>query len=731
MIHEPHVEEIDLQYYWLVLKRRWKPAIATFAVVLLAAFFAKPAPKVRYVSSAKLLLRSDQTPTLTGVSEGLGSLAPLKVKNDPIETQREIIFSLPILEDTIQSLNIRDEDGELMSTSKLARGLRVNTIEDTDVIGISYRSEQPELSAAVVNQVMRSYIKANVDDNRAVVVAARTFLEKELPVASANVETLSAALEQFNSNNNIISLEDESLATVEALTRVEQQITDAQVLLEGFKAQTIQLSSQLGMSAQEALVVATISQAPTIQSALSSLQASRLELAIAQAQYTSQHPTVQALQRQELTLVRNLQASVSATVGQAVTTGPLSMSSIDRVLAERLVQSEVGWVSTYNQLALLVNTYDAFQQQARAFPQLKQTQTKLSESRAFAQRAYNTLRTRFQEMQLAENQQLGSASIIELAVPAKEPSIKSASKKFLLAGFAGGIFFGTLVIFFLELIDRTIKTVKDGEKIFGYVVLGAIPSFNPSFKWPSQHTLPEATAEEDGQPSRRIITLPDRHAPMPANAYQMLQANLRFISSDQTAKALTITSSMGKEGRSEVCANLAASIAQAHCRVLLIDADWRSPNQHHLWNLLNSVGLSHVLVGEGSLSQALQPVSDYLTVLTAGVIPPNPMALLDSARMANLIGHFKQNYDYIIFDAPSLEGRADAAVLGNLTDGVLLVMRPRHVLTQRAIAAKSLLERSGVQVLGMVANDVNSDNTITNAPSMPQTQETKQLVNTF
>ena len=247
--------------------------------------------------------------------------------------------------------------------------------------------------------------------------------------------------------------------------------------------------------------------------------------------------------------------------------------------------------------------------------------------------------------------------------------------------------------------------MKDGEKIFGYTLLGVIPYF----ELPSGYELPEDSAEEDGMPSRRIITLESIY-PILSGAYQMLQANLRFISSDQRLKALSITSSVAGEGKSEVCANLATTVAQTNRRVLLVDADMRSPSQHHLWNLINAVGLSHVLVGEGSLERALQPVTDNLTIMTAGVVPPNPMALLDSERMASLIELFREQFDYIIFDTPSLTGSADAAVLGNLTDGVLMVMRPRQVTYDRAIAAKSLLDRSGANVLGMIANGVDSKN---------------------
>ncbi|WP_423201195.1 CpsD/CapB family tyrosine-protein kinase [Fischerella thermalis] len=187
----------------------------------------------------------------------------------------------------------------------------------------------------------------------------------------------------------------------------------------------------------------------------------------------------------------------------------------------------------------------------------------------------------------------------------------------------------------------------------------------------------------------------------------MLQANLKFISHRKVRK-IVVTSSVTAEGKSEVSANLAAVIAQSGKRVLLVDADMRKPTQHHLWGLINSVGLSHLLVDQGVFPQAVQKVTEFLAVLTAGVIPPNPLALIDSEGMTSLVDIFAENYDYVIFDTPPLAGIADAAVLGKMADGILLVTRPGVLDAPSAAAAKSLLERSEANVLGIVANAVNA-----------------------
>ena len=112
-------------------------------------------------------------------------------------------------------------------------------------------------------------------------------------------------------------------------------------------------------------------------------------------------------------------------------------------------------------------------------------------------------------------------------------------------------------------------------------------------------------------------------------------------------------------------------------------------------------------VGENELDNSVQKITDNLSILTSAVMPPNPLALVDSERMTHLIEMLSLNYDYIIFDTPPLVGTAESAVLSQMVDGVLVVVRPGKVDLASANAAKSLLERSEANVLGIVANSIN------------------------
>ncbi|MDX2099188.1 MAG: polysaccharide biosynthesis tyrosine autokinase, partial [Leptolyngbyaceae cyanobacterium bins.59] len=260
-----------------------------------------------------------------------------------------------------------------------------------------------------------------------------------------------------------------------------------------------------------------------------------------------------------------------------------------------------------------------------------------------------------------------------------------------------GIMLGVAAAFFVDLIDRSLKTVKEARSIFGYPLLGMIPHFEAS------NGIELDTVS--GISPRVIVASSPRS--ILHEAYQMLWANLRFTSSDKRVRTIVITSSVPQEGKSEVSANLAATIAQAGRRVLLVDADLRHPSQHHLWDRVNSQGLSNLIAGQGEVSETIQVINSNLSVLTAGAIPPNPSALLDSEAMVALIEQFSQDYDYILLDSPPLAWVADAAVLGKMVDGVVVVVRPGVVNSATATAAKTLLSRSAPNVLGLVANDVD------------------------
>lgn len=283
------------------------------------------------------------------------------------------------------------------------------------------------------------------------------------------------------------------------------------------------------------------------------------------------------------------------------------------------------------------------------------------------------------------------------------PEDPVASRKLsILAAALLGSLASVGTIYFLEAIDKSLKTVEEARKVLGFTMLGLIPHFQKSEKVNYR--------DADLRQFHPELVVKDYPQSSASQAYRMLQANLKFLNSDKQLNVIVVTSSVPQEGKSTVSANLAVAMAQLGRKVLLVDADMQNPTQQRIWNLPNQLGLSNLIVGQGDIRTAIKKVMFNLHVLTAGVTPPNPMALLDSQRMASLISIFSANYDFTIIDTPALSVAADAPIVGKMSDGVLFVVRPEVVDTVSAIHAKEFLEKSGQKVLGQVVNGVVSKN---------------------
>jgi len=694
-------EEIDFQKHLLVVQRRWIPAVGVFGVaVTLASLFAFSS-KPSYKAEGSLLIRTNRTSSVTDLGEAIGRLESLTTTNNPLETQAKIVTSVPVIEETIRTLNLKDSKGEPLKIQNLLQKLKIQNAKGTEILQISYTDKDPDLAAQVVEQLMKVYIRNNIEANRAEAVSARKFILEEIPSNEAAVREAESTLRKFKEQNKIIALETESQLAVQTISSLEQQIAQAQAQLDNVTARSQNLQNQASIdSSQRAVTSASLSQIPGVQQVLTQLQEAQNQLTVQQTRLEPSHPTIIDLEEKITALNSLLEERIGQFVdsNQQVSMGNLQIGELRQNLIEEFSRTEAERVGLVEQITTLSNKWSAYKERANVLPRLEQIQRQLERKLKAAQTTYETLLAKLQEVQVAENQNIGNARVIS---PALVPDQPTGPRKALIIGAGGviGIMLGIIAAFSLDLIDRSVKTVKEARELFQYTLLGVIPSVGRNGK--KGFYLPGVE-----QQIPRVVGKDIPHYPV-GDAYQMLQANLNFLSSDKKLKAIVVTSSVSKEGKSEVAANLAMTMAQLGRRVLLVDADMRHPVQHHIWEMTNAVGLSNVIVDQVTRDAAVQEIMPNLYVLPSGVVPPNPVALLDSQRMAALVASFAKDYDFVIFDTPTLAGTADAAVLSKLADGILLVVRPGVINYASANAAKEFLKQLGQQVLGMVINGVN------------------------
>jgi capsular exopolysaccharide synthesis family protein len=191
-----------------------------------------------------------------------------------------------------------------------------------------------------------------------------------------------------------------------------------------------------------------------------------------------------------------------------------------------------------------------------------------------------------------------------------------------------------------------------------------------------------------------------------AEAFRTVRTNIQFAGLDRTLQLLTVTSAGIDEGKSQVAANLAITMAQAEQRVVLVDCDLRRPALHTLFGLNNDVGITTMLLASEGTPAPLQQTSvPGLQLLASGPLPPRPADILGSRRLGEILHALRAVADVIIIDTPPVLAVTDAVVLAPRVDGVILVLRAGHTRREPAKQARAVLEKSKANIVGIVLND--------------------------
>lgn len=196
--------------------------------------------------------------------------------------------------------------------------------------------------------------------------------------------------------------------------------------------------------------------------------------------------------------------------------------------------------------------------------------------------------------------------------------------------------------------------------------------------------------------------------------FKTLRTNIQFMNTNKELKTLLISSTLPGEGKSWTAANLAVSFAQAGKRVLLVDADMRKGRQFNIFEVNPTPGLSNylsgVLDGENrkcELQDVIQGTEvENLSIITAGIVPPNPSELLVSEKMLELNATVKEMFDLTIFDGTPSLLVTDAPILSRLVDSTILVTAHNETKIDNVEKVKKAIENVGGKVAGIVVNKI-------------------------
>lgn len=694
-------QEIHLSQYWNVVRKRWKVAASILLVVVAGTFLSSYLQKPEYRSQIMIQIERENPNQLT-IEDLFGIEAS---EQEFLQTQYVLLKSRGLAERVIDEQNLLNDrefypyetagksPAELRAIKEsmargLAAGINVEPVRATSLVSVSYIGPSPKLVKKIAEGWGLAFLNQNVGKKLDSVNQASKFLSGQIASTKKELDAARAQLQSYGRERDIISVDaGDANPVLQKLTQLNTDLTLAmndRIQKQAAYDSLIRTSAE-SVTAGDPLVL-------KLSADFSSLQRQYQEKL---AQFMPGHPAMLQLQEQIDKTRTERQNAIRAAFAKARETA----EEAARIAAQRE--------------ASIRAAFDGQKGEAQKLNVNAATYLDLRSTVETRQQLLVTLQKQLAETEVQARLRGQATSNIHIIEHAELPGGRHnvTLKKNLQSAVPLGIILGLVAIFFLEYMDRSVKTPEELERVTRFASLGVIPSA-------SSMSRTYGYAYRAGRPKLRAVDSPpaapvgveliphtDGRSPV-SEAYRAFRTSL-LLASANSPKVIVITSSFAREGKTTTSINLATVLAQMGKPVLLIDADLRRPRLQKVFHGKN-VGLVNHLAAGVSADDVIQPTEvPNLSVMLSGPIPPNPSELLASDKMKHLIEDVRSKYAFVIFDSPPVLAVTDAIVLAASADGVVLTIHggvtPRE-LVQRS---SERLRHSNIPVLGALLNNLD------------------------
>ena len=729
-----------------IVFRRWKPALAVGAVVFAGIFIPTMLRTPQYKSETLILLENPKTqesapviPTDMGAGSTFSSL-----KN--LSTEILVLKSKSLISQAIaQYPNVF----EGLSPESVASKLYINTqtVNDipTDVLTVSFTDPSPQKAKEILDALGKVYVKYSLEKQRSQAANAIEFIDEQLPDSQLELDKVAFELRRFRQENNIVDPNVYASGVSEFRQSLENDSQGAEIAIERAKSRYQELYSQLqqlGQNPDSILASTILGQDGIYQNLATQLNEIKTQYLLGSTDFKDTYPIMQDLKAKQTELQKSLRERAKQVLGNTVSQTILDSAIVASTENVAAVNSEIATESTTNsdsattadnttensnsevnsqgsiladlgsQLLAAKNEIAILESQIQGtnkakaqvedgfqdVPQLQETFAELQRQLEVKSESVNYLLQRRQELQIALAQETAPWKVLDESYLPTKPISPNIQRGLALA-LAGGSFAGILTAWLLHQLDTRVKLIDQVKQVTQLPLLGAIPKVLE----PRIVLSNEAEAGISQGYSYRYSSFTE--------AFRAIAMNLSYLMAKSgKIKSLVLTSSTSSEGKSTTTFNLGLALTDLGSRVLIVDADMRKPRIHKLIKQSNEKGLSEAIVSDQPWTEVVNTnIVENLDVITAGSNVPNPIALLKSQKMTQLLQEWEAAYDYVLIDTPPIGIMADAQSLIHQVDTVLLVAGIDKASQKSLSHTVEILRTNECNLAGFVANFVEKD----------------------
>lgn len=535
----------------------------------------------------------------------------------------------------------------------------VELSDKSNVVNLSLQVEVVAKGEAFLNKLMETYIEFELEKQQRKGKNTIEFIDKQIGTVSDSLQKAESSMERFRgSSGGMMNAANSSEALFEERSRLE----DERSIILRRRNYCATVLDKIRSSSDLRNVPAPSSSGiddPVLNNLVIEITRLSADLAALNLSTGSRsNPTVIAMERR----IKNLTASLAQTAESLVQQADISLAEVNGRLGRTNYQ--------FNQI-----------------PEQERQLVNITRKFNLSDNLYNYLMEKRAEAGIAIASDQIDKSVVDQARMKGLKHVSPTKSKVL----GGAMFLGFLLpiglILIRDLIRDRIDDVEELKRLSKLPVLATIPS------------------------SKRRRILADEPKSILAESFRTARVNLQYLNADSARQVIGFTSSSSSEGKTFCAVNLATVMAQSGKSTIIIDADMRRPNVMKMLEMPEGPGLSTWLIGEAGIDKLINKTNiPGMDVIGAGPIPPNPLDLAESPRMAELISTLRSRYDQIIVDASPLGLVSEYVLLMRHVDVTLYVVREGQTGRSALHMINDMVAEGKVRNVDLLLNDVKNRN---------------------
>ena len=579
-----------------------------------------------------------------------------------------------------------------LAIDRVLANLQVVRREGTDVVDVSYLSPNPFAAQSVANGIVVTFQAQGVEAAREQSRVRREFVGNQLSVTDSILRESQSDLASFRSTESLARASERISSEQSELLETDTRLSELRAERQLYGGLVADINSR--DEATRAAAVRSVASLPNLAS----------------------QPGIGGLYGQVIRYQTRLD---SLTTGpfRAAPTNPdvVQLKTLISSTEDRIAQALGSYVAGVDaRIAALETLRNRTAASVRSLPAKEAEETRLSRQVQVTTSMADELRQEFQSAQLSENVQIGDVELVDMAALPYKPVAGLWPVKIVI-GVIMGLGLGIVLSFLREWKNTSIRKPEELGEVLHLPQLAIIPH-TPEIAMNGARNnagfLPRLSAQTDDNSDDEPAYIEKLGTTdmVSREAFRVLRTSVLSSLGDENLKSFAVTSVGPGEGKTVTAVNLSIAFAHKGMNIVLVDCDVRRPQVHKILDLPRAPGLGDLLDPKSSYFLRVSRVVKRtplmnLSVIPCGSPPSDPLELFEGAPMRRLLADLGDRYDIVILDTPPVLAAADTAILGQLVDGAVIVIRAGRTDREEAQRAYAQLTLAKVRVLGAIFND--------------------------